>query len=163
MLILPSPWVGAESDRPDKTSSARVTISLSILPSISIDTVSDLHFNIDRRDVDASYDEFFCVKGNISSRYSITAEGTSDGSDGFFLTNQSNGTLRYFVGYRGKKSATQYDVLAPGEPSPIYSVPPGNEPCNGQPNFNIRFSAEDLDSADAGLYRGALTLVVAPL
>jgi hypothetical protein len=162
-LIFSSPFVGAESSRPDKQSNARVTISLSILPSISIETASDLNFDIDRRDIDASYEEFFCVKGNISTRYSITAQGNSGSNDDFFLRNQTNDILRYSVGYRGKQDVSQYDRLSPGEPSPVYSVPKGKEPCDGQPNFNIQFKAEDLESAESGLYSGALTLVVEPL
>lgn len=156
-------YAAADSRNPDDQAASRVTISLAILPSISIDTISDVHFDIERRDVDANYEEFFCVKGNTSTRYSIIAYGSSNSQNNFTLTNSDGETLQYAVSYRGHKKSTHYDQLRPGKPSPVYAVRPGDETCEGQPNFNIRFLAVDLEAANSGLYSGALTLVVAPV
>lgn len=163
LTLMASHWAAAARLPLEDEATSRVTISLSILPSISIDTVSDMSFDISRRDIDASYNEFFCVKGNSSTRYSILTYGNSGDQNSFSLTNSSGENLRYSVSYRGKKDSTRYDLLTPGEPSPVYAALSGNDPCDGQPNFIIKFLAEDLEDAASGLYSGALTLVVAPL
>ena len=148
---------------PDREADSRLTISLSILPSLSIDNISDVQFDIERRDIDANYDDQFCVRGNSSTRYSILAYGSSSNQSGFFLTNAEGDSLKYTVAFRGRADKTQYDQLAPGEASPVYSVLPANESCGTDSNFNIRFLAADLEAAESGLYSGALTLVVAPV
>jgi hypothetical protein len=163
LSLMASHWAIAGSLPLEDQTRSRVTISLSILPSISIDTVADMSFDISRRDIDASYNEFFCVKGNSSTRYSILTYSNSSNQGSFSLTNSNGEELRYSVSYRGSKNSSQYDPLTPGEPSPVYSVLPGNDACDGQPNFNIKFLAVDLEDAASGLYSGALTLVVAPL
>ncbi len=149
--------------RPDSRSTSQMTISLAILPALTIETVSDVHFNIERRDVDASYDEYFCVRGTRSARYSITAYGSNTEDSLFALTNSEGSQLLYTVGYRDKRSASGFDELSPGLPSRIYEALDGNDPCDGDTNFNIRFRAEDLEKAQSGLYSGSLTLVVAPV
>lgn len=140
-----------------------MAISLAILPALSIETVSDVHFNIERRDVDASYDEYFCVRGTGSARYSITAYGSSTEDNLFALANTDGERLLYTVGYRDKRTSSGFDELSPGLPSPIYEALPGNDPCDGETNFNIRFRAQDLEKAQSGFYSGSLTLVVAPV
>tara|TARA_R110002073_G_scaffold5880_1_gene35771 strand:+ start:4733 stop:5257 length:525 start_codon:yes stop_codon:yes gene_type:complete len=163
LFLLSGRFALAESRKPEDQASSRVTISLAILPSLSIDTISDVHFDIERRDVDANYEEFFCVKGNASTRYSIIAYGSSSSQTSFSLTNKEGDELRYAISYNGQQGSIQYDQLSPGKPSPVYAVLADNDACDGQPNFNIQFLAADLEAADSGLYSGALTLVVAPV
>ena len=160
LLSLPSV---AENSRPDDSSTSRLTLSLSILPTLSIETVSDVHFNIERRDVDANYEEYFCVRGTGSTRYSIIAYGSNSNGEDFILRNDEGDDLIYSVGYRGDKNSSDFDDLTHGLPSPVYEVLPGEDPCDGQANFNIRFRAQDLKAANSGLYNGSLTLVVAPV
>jgi len=163
LTLMVSHWATAERLSLEDEATSRITISLSILPFISIDTVADMSFDISRRDIDASYNEFFCVKGNSSTRYSLLTYGSSSDQNSFSLTNRTGEDLRYSVSYRGNRNGNRYDLLTPGKPSPVYSVLPGNDACDGRPNFNIKFLAADLEAAESGLYSGALTLVVAPL
>jgi hypothetical protein len=163
LTVFASSVVPAENARQGDRSTSRFSLSLSILPTLSIEAVSDVHFNIERRDVDANYQEFFCVRGTGSTRYSITAYGSNSDGQSFILTNNSGDNLLYSVAYRGNTNTEIFDQLRPGLASPVYETLPGNDPCDGQANFNIRFSAEDLEDANSGLYNGSLTLVVAPV
>lgn len=162
-LLLTSANAAVENRRPDDESSSRLRISLSILPTLSIQSVSDVHFNIERRDIDANYEEYFCIRGTGDTRYSIIAYGSSSSGEVFQLANVDGETLNYAVGYRGDSKSNEYDNLVPGESSPVYEVASNDQACDGKTNFSIAFKAEDLKAAASGLYNGALTLVVAPV
>lgn len=146
----------------DFDSESRLTISLSILPSLNIESISDVRFDVERRDIDANYEDLLCIHGNSGTRYSILAYG-SGGRSEFFLTNDAGDSLRYTVAYRGNFEQEQYDQLIAGQSSPTYSVLASADNCGVESNFKIRILANDLENADSGLYSGALTLVVAPL
>ncbi len=162
LLLTASPSFAEEDGRLGSESESRITISLSILPTIQVEAVSDVHLDIQDRDVDASYEEAFCVTGN-STKYSVIAYGSSDGNRNFSLSNIDGEILVYSVAYRGDLKRDEFDILTPGKPSPVYDSQALDTSCAETPNFRINFRSEDLKSVRSGLYNGALTLMVSPV
>lgn len=147
----------------DDTSTGTVSISLSVLPSLQIQNVDNIRFNITDRKIDAYYEQSFCVMGSKFGKYTVTALGSDQDLDNFLLRNDKNQELPYSVGYRGDTQRGEFDPLAPGTPSPVYDVIPYNENCGDSVSFQITFRSEHLLRVKSGLYTGHLTLTVSPL
>ncbi|MDG1206831.1 MAG: hypothetical protein P8N51_15790 [Pseudomonadales bacterium] len=113
MAIAFAPVTGfaADDGRIGQRSEGELEISLSILPSVQIETVNDVQLNITDRTIDTVLSEFFCVKGHATTRYNVIAAGSSNNTNAFILNNQANETLDYQVGYRGLAKDTGYTRL----------------------------------------------------
>jgi hypothetical protein len=142
-------------------SSDFIRISLSILPSIRINTVSTISLTIAQRDIDAIYSEQLCITGNFGGKYSMVAYGSEQGASAFSLSNQSGGKLAFHVDYR-RDATDSYSTLQPGVPSNPYSLKP-SESCSDDESFRVTFRTLDLKGAESGLYTGSLTLMVSPV
>jgi len=151
----------AEDGRTDESSTGTIEVSLSIVPSIQINTVADIHLNITDRSRDATFSEPFCVTGN-SERYTVVAEGSRPNGT-FLLENEGGDRLEYEVSYLGDPDRGTFDRLEPGTPSPVYDVFAKESDCEGQTRLGITFLSEALINAGSGLYSGFLTLVVSPV
>lgn len=161
LATLPVAAMAANDGRADESSSGVIEISLSILPSMQIDTVTDIRLNITDRSVDANFSESFCVTGNTGGRYTIVAEGSESVNRRFLLRNNEGEPLEYDVSFLGIPDGDQYDLLVPGEASPPY--PLNESKCEARTAFKITFRSEDLKAAGSGLYSGYLTMVVSPV
>ncbi len=165
MVIAFAPATGFAEDngRIGQRSEGQLEISLSILPSVQIETVNDVQLNIIDRAIDAVLSEFFCVKGHSTTRYNLIAAGSSNNNNAFILNNQANETLNYHVGYRGLAKDTVYDQLTSGIPSNVYPVIDNSRSCREGASIQITFKSGDLQNVTSGLFSGSLTLLVSPL
>ncbi|MBD3649137.1 MAG: hypothetical protein HUJ31_17190 [Pseudomonadales bacterium] len=163
LAVLPLSVPAANDGRLDESSLGVIEISLSILPSIQINTVTDIHLNINDRSVDAVFSESFCVVGNTGGRYTVLAEGSESMSNRFLLRNDEGEPLEYDVSFLGNPAGGEYDLLEPGEASPPYPLNTNASDCEGTTSFRIIFRSEDLKLAGSGLYSGSLTMVVSPV
>ena len=143
-LLLLMPAVFAANDGKVGTqSTAEISISLAILPSIQIETVSDVRLNIVDRSIDTTFSEPFCVRGDDATKYSIIAYGSSS-SEGFTLLNNEGEQLSYLVSFRGNTAAQVFDSLAPSTASPVYNTAASELSCVNGSEFKITFRSEDL-------------------
>lgn len=146
-----------------ESSSVSISLSLSVLPIIQIDGVRDIRLDITDRSVDSDYTESVCVKGNAGDKYSVTATGSSLESSHFFLQSNAGGQLTYHVTFQEGNTTSQGE-LAPGVPTPHFSLPSLGSDCEGVSSYlTVSFKSADLISVEPGLYTGHLTLVVSPL
>ena len=162
LLVMPCMALSAEDGQEADTSDGSIRVSLSILPSIRIDTVTDINLRIVNRDIDTTFAEYLCITGNFGGKYTITAHASNESPDNFSLSSEEGQELPYFVAYRGNPQQNAYDELRPGIPSPTYDLI-NEESCNDQNSFKITFKSEDLGRVDSGLYTGNLTLLVSPV
>lgn len=163
LCLVPRLATAVEDGNLGTTSVSRFSISLTIQPSIEIDTVTDIFLNITDRNVDAEFSHDFCVKGSTPSKYYIVASGSTEGSDAFVVRNAEGDALRYYVSYSGDPGSASYDPLTPGVASGEYDVQNRDESCESSSAFKITFRSQDLTRAGSGLYSGALTLLVSPV
>ncbi len=155
--------IAARDSQLDSRSDAEITISLSIVPSIQIETVSDVRLDITDRSIDANFSKYFCVRGITSTKYNVIAYGSSGVDNTFLLANTNGEQLAYGVSYRGNLTSDNFDVLFPGIPSPVYSTISTEMACTDGASFKVTFRSQDLQAATSGLYSGALTLLVSPV
>ncbi len=158
-----TPVQPAEDGRLEVESRGSIRISLSVLPSIQINTVRDINLSITNRNVDTNFSEPFCVTGNGPGRYTVSAHGSEATGQQFLLRNGDGEPLEYDVSFLGDIERNQYDPLSPGVVSPAYQLFPSKEACGDRTAFKVTFHSEDLQSAGSGLYSGYLTLVVSPV
>lgn len=144
-------------------STAITTIRLSIQPNIQISNVNDIELEVTDRTQDVVFEEGICVRGNTSSRYSITAAGQNGNRQPFSLTTPTGDSMNYEIYFRGDLSQSNKDPLQPGEASPFYPMPVGATDCDGEDTaaFTVIFRSSDLLPAEPGTYSGFLTLTVA--
>lgn len=146
-----------------RSTNADISISMSIQPSIQIETVEQIQLDITDRTQDASFEESFCVRGTHNAKYSIIAYSTIRSASEFSLARLDDSTLPYTVTYRGDLGRNAFDTLIPGTPSPVYEILSKDGTCHAGNSFRIIFRSEDLEIATSGLYRGSLTLLVSPV
>jgi len=159
----PMALFAADDGRVGEKSKGELEISLSILPSVQIETVDDVRLDIIDRTIDTIFSESFCVKGHSETRYTVVAAGSSNDSNAFTLRNQNGEILNYQVGYRGRAADILYDELKSGTPSSVYPVIDNNQPCREGAAIQITFRSQDLQKVGSGLFSGSLTLLVSPL
>ena len=152
-----------QGERGDESSTAVTTISLNIGANIQISNVDDIVLQVNNRDQDVQYEERICIRGNVGSRYSVTA-ASQDGSQNPFQLRTSVGeTIGYQVYFRGDLGQANTDQLFPGQPSPYYEMQTQVQNCDGDDTaaFSVFFKSNDLQIAKPGIYSGFLTLTVA--
>jgi len=163
ILTCAHPAFAQESGDLGESSSVNLSLSLSVLPTIQIETVSDISLDITDRSVDSDYTETICVKGNAGDKYSVTATGTSTESSSFYLESNAGGQLIYHVAYQEGNAASQGE-LTPGVPTPHFRLPSLGSDCDGiSSSLTVSFKSAELMGVEAGLYTGNLTLVISPL
>ena len=167
LFVLLVPWPGnlpparaATQGLLEEDSTGTINISLTIQPSIRIETTDSINLRIRNRDVDTFFYQDLCITGNFGGKYTLTAFGSGP-SDRFSLTNDASEELAYLVAYRGDPEQERYDQLEPASPSPAYNLT--HQACVDRDAFRITFRAEDLTRAESGLYTGHLTLLVSPV
>lgn len=143
----------------ERRSEGSIRISLAILPSLQISVVNQIYIDIQNVNADALFSEVVCITGPPGGKFSLVAAG-NDGA--FQLSSLVGQQLPYSVSYRGK-DRTSFDQLQAGVPSPPYTLASKSSGCSQEDNFQILFKSEDLKVIQAGLYSGALTLMVSPL
>lgn len=163
VMFSPVTAIAADDGRVGERSKGELEISLSILPSVQIETVDDVRLDIIDRTIDTVFSEFFCVKGHSETRYTVITAASSNDSSAFTLRNQKGEILEYQVGYRGRAADIQYDELQSGSPSNVYPVIDNNRPCREGAAIQITFRSQDLQKVGSGLFSGSLTLLVSPL
>jgi len=164
-LLIPSTSSYAARDtRPGSISRDTITISLTITPSVQIETVPGILLDISDRNTDASFFSPFCIRGVTSTSYTIMAFGSSESDDNFLLTNSDGEELSYAVAYRGDLETEEFGILFPGKPSPIYkAIDSDTSYADGGAVFEVNFRSEDLQAATSGDFSGALILLVSPV
>lgn len=163
-LLLAGFSQGALQGEPGETqSNAVTTITLSIEPNIQISNVSDIQLDVTDRSRDISHEERICVRGNVGSRYSVTADNQDGSKAPFTLTTGTGEEIDFEVYFRGDLSRATGDQLFPGERSPFYTLSKSGVECDGDNNaaFTVLFKSDDLLPAEPGIYSGFLTLTVA--
>lgn len=152
-----------QGERSTDSSTAVTTISLSIEPNLQISNVDDINLNVSNRDEDVSYEERICIRGNIGSRYFVTAASQDGSENPFQLGTTAGDTIPYDVYFRGDLTQGNTDQLFPGQASPLYNMQTQTQDCNGDDTaaFTILFKSSDLQFASPGTYTGFLTLTVA--
>lgn len=141
-------------------SEGSIRISLSIIPSLQISVVNQISVDITNIEVDANFGEYVCITGQQGGRYQLVASGNAGN---FVLGSEGGENLPYHVFYNGNPLSDNFDELQAGVPSPTYNVMESANSCAQSPNFRVTFRSENLKNAPAGLYTGALTLLVSPL
>lgn len=145
-------------------SSAVNRITLIIHPSLQITNVDDITINVSERDQDALHTEEVCVRGNSGASYSVLAHtgGAGAGESEFLLRNQDQQGLGFEVRYRANLSAATGEVLRPNTRSRLLPSAQTDAACEGGNSaaFDLRFSANQLSTANPGVYTGLLTLTV---
>ncbi len=162
LVTAPVAW-GAESGKAGETSTSRFTITLALQPTLEIRTATDISINIEDRQRDVTYQQPFCVRGTIDTKYSVTASGDTGGDGRFVLVGSDGESLPFSVAYLGNPGASSTDPLVDGIASPTYSILPTGNDCNGRTYFVVTFLSEDLLDAGSGLYNGSLTFLVSPV
>lgn len=164
LLLLAGPAFGViQGELSETESSAVTTITLTIEPHIQISNVSDIVLEVADRNQDVSLEENICVRGNVGSRYSVTAAGQDGTQQPFQLVSEAGEAIAYEVLFRGDLSRATGDRLVPGEASPFYEMLTSAQNCDGKDTaaFTVIFRAENLRPAEPGVYSGFLTLTVA--
>ena len=88
VAILACSSQAAIEGEPDTISSTgAVQVSLSITPSIQLQTVEDIRLNITDRKSDNHFQQSFCVTGNRFGKYNVTATGSFQTEEFFILYN----------------------------------------------------------------------------
>ena len=146
-----------------ETSTAVTTISLNVEPNIQISNVSDITLDVTDRRQDIEFEEQVCVRGNVGSRYSVTAAGQDGSQTPFQLQTATGDSIAYEVYFRGDLSQSTKDQLFPGQASPFYQMETQIQNCDGDDTaaFTVLFKSDDLLTAEPGTYSGFLTLTVA--
>ena len=152
-----------QGEQSAESSTAVTTISLTIGANIQISNVDDISLQVNDRNEDVRYEERVCVRGNIGSRYSVTAASQDGSQNPFQLRTAIGETITYDLYFRGDLSQTNTDQLFPGQPSPFYQMETQVQNCDGDDTaaFTVLFKADDLRRAAPGVYSGFLTLTVA--
>lgn len=163
--LLLSPFITAaiQGVASHNESTAVTTITLTVEPSIQISNVGDIALDVSDRNQDVVYEETICVRGNIGSRYSVTAAGQDGGQNPFELNTETGNRIGYELYFRGDLTNNNSDKLFPGENSPFYQMVTSNQNCDGSDTaaFIIMIKSEDLLPATPGIYSGFLTVTVA--
>ena len=162
-MMTPKAYAALQGERGAETSSAVTTISLNIEPNIQISNVSDITLDVTNRNEDIQFEERVCIRGNIGSRYSVTAASQDGSQNPFQLQTDTGDTIAYEVYFRGDLAQTTTDQLQPGQSSPFYSMQTQVQDCAGDDTaaFTVLFKSADLLPAAPGSYSGYLTLTVA--
>ena len=145
-------------------STAELDITVTIQPTIQINSVSDIQLDIFDVTSDAAITQTLCVRGTPGSKYSIIASG-SQGSDGsFVLTNNEGLELPYQLTFMADLTSGTSDELTPSTVSPLYDVLSSSQNCDGSntSSFTLTFDTATLQQVQTGTYTGYLTLYVAP-
>lgn len=154
--------VALEDGELGESSSVNISLTLSVLPIIQIGAVGDIRLDITDRSVDSDYTEYVCIKGNAGDKYSVTATGSSGGSNNFFLQSNTGELLNYHVSFQDPNT-TSGGELTPGVPTPHFNLPSLGSDCDGvSASLSVSFKSADLINVEPGLYTGHLTLVVSP-
>ncbi len=162
-LAAPCSQAALQGELGSESSSAVTTILLNIEPNIQITNVSDISLDVTNRNEDVQFEERVCIRGNVGSRYSVTAAGQNGSQTPFQLRTDTGETIAYEVYFRGDLSQNTTDQLQPGQSSPFYSMNTEVQDCAGDDTaaFTVLFKSSDLLPAAPGTYSGYLTLTVA--
>ncbi len=163
LLSFHTAQAAVQGEAGETSSTAVTTITLTLEPNIQISNVSDIELNVTDRSQDISIEERICVRGNVGSRYSMTAAGQDGGQNPFPLRTNTNDVIAYELYFRGDLRQDNLDRLSPGDNSPFYAMQTNNQDCNGDDTaaMTIIFRSEQLLGAAPGVYTGFLTLTVA--
>ena len=156
-------WAALQGEQSAESSTAVTTISVSIGANIQITNVDDITLQVDNRYADLEYEERVCIRGNVGSRYSVTAASQDGSPNAFSLQTATDDSITYEVYFRGDLSQDNTDQLFAGQPSPFYEMQTQVQNCDGDDTaaFSILFKSADLVDASPGIYSGFLTLTVA--
>ena len=144
----------------ENRSEASIRVSLAILPSVQIAVSGRIDIDIRDTRIDTVFTERVCITGPESGRYQLAASG-SHGD--YLLRNENGDPLPFDIAYREDTSSETFQPLQHGEPSAIYSLKQNRSECSDDGNLRIAFRSNELQRVNAGLYTGALTLLVSPL
>jgi len=152
-----------QGERGDESSTAVTTISLNIGANIQISNVDDINLQVNNRNEDVLYEERVCIRGNVGSRYSVTAASQDGNANPFQLRTETDDVIAYEVYFRGDLGQSNTDQLTPGEPVPYCEMSTQVHTCagDGTAAFSVFFKSADLQIAAPGIYSGFLTLTVA--
>ena len=156
-------FAAIQGERDPDSSTAITTISLNIGANIQITNVDDISLQVDNRYQDFEYEERVCIRGNVGSRFSVTAAGQDGSQNPFRLYTETEHAIEFEVYFRGDLKQPNTDQLYPGQPSPFYVMQTQVQNCDGDDtaSFTILFKSQSLVDAAPGIYSGFLTLTVA--
>lgn len=159
----PITMAALQGERGIEDSTATTLITLNIEPNLQISNVSDITLDVTDRTKDVQFEERVCIRGNLGSRYTVTAASQDGNQSPFRLKTEANDSIDYEVYFRGDLSQSTTDRLFPGQPSPFYEMQTKVQNCDGDDTaaFTIFFKSTDLQIAAPGTYSGFLTLTVA--
>ena len=132
LWFCPNGYTALQGERDAESSTAVTTISLNIAPSIQISNVSDITLNVSNRNEDARFEEQVCIRGNLGSRYSVTAASQDGSQNPFELQTTTGDSIGYQVYFRGDLGQVNTDQLFPGQASPYYSMQTQVQDCSGE-------------------------------
>jgi len=152
-----------QGERGDESSTAVTTISLNIGANIQISNVDDINLQVNNRDEDVLYEERVCIRGNVGSRYSVTAASQDGNANPFQLRTETDDVIAYEVYFRGDLGQSNTDQLNPGQPSPYYEMSTQVQNCDGDDTaaFSVFFRSAEFQIAAPGIYYWFVTFTVA--
>jgi len=111
---------------------------------------------------DQGYSDEFCLRANAPLAYRVVAQPGADDT-GFQLNNARAGALPFKVRYRAGAGAQPAEPLQPGAYSSAYASAPQRDDACPQGRavaFDLEVPASQRATQDAGIYSGALTLML---
>lgn len=162
LLLASNTSPAATQGEPGRESTASNRITLIIHPSLQITDVDDITINVSQRDKDAFHTEEVCVRGNSGASYFVMAQTDGTAETNFLLRNGAAQSLAFEVRYRSNLTKASGEALQPNVNSRLQSSAPAGESCDGGSvaAFDLKFPAEQLSTAEPGVYTGLLTLTV---
>ena len=159
MLAGLSPLANAEN----ATGYARAVSQLKLVipPALHATGVDDIQLGAQSLG-DHGYTDEFCLRSNAPLAYRVVAQPGPDDT-GFQLNNARAGAVPFKVRYRAGAGAEPTQPLQPGAYSSAYASTPQRDDACPQGRavaFDLEVPANQRATQDAGIYSGALTLML---
>ena len=141
------------------TSSGSINITLTILPSIAIKNLDDIHLEVARNsDTDIAEIESFSVCSRLIHDYKISA--SSSNGKGFVLTGEEGDEITYEVLYKPFNNP-QFTALTPNQRSDKYTIQANAKNCqDNNSELKIVVPSKEVNASLEDQYAGRLSLLL---
>lgn len=166
MVFLP-PVFAASQGTLGATSTGIVSISITIPSLVQVSSLSDITLG-STSSFPATGSTTACIYSNVASpsgSYYVTATSSNTSGTDFRVKDSGTDYIVYSAYWNNASSATQTTTLTSGTKTAQQTGGSATSlTCGGTPNanFNISFSASQVQGAPAATYSDTVTLVISP-